>query len=105
MPCCALAACIIGQFLLAWSLVKRSLTGVSASEENATVEWRLGATAPAASTIDVRSGWRRSLPLLVALELAIVLAGIYGVRAHFAHDDDPAAAHAAHVHASPSSTR
>jgi hypothetical protein len=105
MPCCALAACIVGQILLVLGMVKRFLFGgAAAPEENPAVEWRLG-MAPAAVPAPAGFGlWsRRGLPLLVAVEILLVVAGVWGWREHFGPDADHD--HTVHVHASSSSAR
>jgi hypothetical protein len=104
MPCCAFAACIVGQILLGVRAIKRAWFGPGAGEfptRNATVEWRLDSAAPASPDLAPESrGWpwgRRSLrglALAAALEVVIVLGAIYGVVEHLGHG----AGHSGHVH-------
>ena len=102
MPCCALAACIIGQFILAYHAMKRMVLGESADDtRNATVEWRLGDELAPSVAADTRPIWLRSrralggLAIAAAIELLLVFGGMYAVFSHFGHGAD----HAAHVHA------
>ena len=107
MPCCAFAACIVGQIILLVGAVKGALFGRSAAAptaRNAAVEWRLDAANAVARSDRLSSaGWRpsgvavRGLVLAAALELAIVLGVIYGVFEHLGHGAHAAAS--SHVHA------
>jgi len=113
MPCCAFAACIVGQLILIVGAVKGALFGrpaASPAARNTAVEWRLdAANAVARSPMPSSAGWRpsraamRGMMLAAALEVAIVLGVIYGVFEHPGHG-----AHAtpsSHVHASSTSER
>jgi hypothetical protein len=101
MPCCAFAACIVAQIILGVSAVKRALfgSGVESPERNPAVEWRLDS--PPAPSLDLAAGRlprRRSLRVLAlaaAVELVIIVAGIYGVVEHFGHGHG--GEHAAHA--------
>jgi hypothetical protein len=102
MPCCAFAACIVGQLLLGFGALKRALFGDDGSAaRNAAVEWRLDS--PVSPPLDPAPRWaalrsRRALgglALAAALELLIVLGAVYGVIEHLGHGKG----HAAHVHA------
>ena len=103
MPCCALAACIVGQFVLAFHALRRALFGApdETTLRNSAVEWRLDAEAAPSLAPARRPAWLKSrravggLALAAVVELLIVLGGIYGVIEHFGHG----AHHAAHVHA------
>ena|SRR5438552_1950776 len=109
MPCCAFAACIVGQLILLVGAVKGALFGRGAAAptaRNAAVEWRLdAANAVAPNDRPSSAGWRpsrmalRGLALAAALELAIVLGVIYGVfehHGHGAHATAPSHVHATH---------
>ena len=104
MPCCAFAACIVGQLILLVGAVKGALFGCPAAPRNTAVEWRLdAANTVARSPMPYSAGWRpsgvavRGLVLAAALELAIVLGVIYGVFEHLGHGAHAAAS--SHVHA------
>ena len=107
MPCCAFAACIVGQLILLLGAVKGAVFGRPATEStarNTAVEWRLdAANAVVPNHLPSSGGWRPSrramggLALAAALELAIVLGVIYGVFGHLGHRDHAAAS--SHVHA------
>lgn len=104
MPCCALAACIIAQFILAFHAMKRTLFGPPEGEaRNAAVEWRLALQDAPSPVADPRPAWWRSrravggLALAVAVELLLVVGGIYVVIEHFGHG----AGHAAHTETKP----
>jgi hypothetical protein len=106
MPCCAFAACIIGQLILAFAAVKRALLGGAPDDgHNAAVEWRLDAPAAPSLGPAPRSAWlpsRRAvggLALAAALELLIILGAVYGVIEHFGHG---AGEGHVHVHAAAS---
>jgi hypothetical protein len=94
MPCCALAACIVGQLILAFGAIKTLLLGSSkqAVPSNPAVEWRLDeravtvAAAPAAAWLPNR--FRRGLVLAAVLEVVIVLGALYGVAEHRGHGRD-----------------
>jgi hypothetical protein len=103
MPCCAFAACIVGQILLALAAVKRALLGRGSAIEvrNAAVEWRLDAPAAAIVAPPARVAWLRSrraaggLALAAALEIALVFGALYGLAEHAGHRSS--AEHAAHA--------
>jgi hypothetical protein len=110
MPCCAFAACIVGQLILLVGAVKGALFGRGADPRNTAVEWRLdAANAVTRSPMPSSAGWRpsrgalRGLVLAAALEVAIVLGVIYGVFEHLGHGAHAAAS--SHVHASSTSER
>ncbi|HSD09401.1 MAG TPA: hypothetical protein VLF14_00325 [Candidatus Binatia bacterium] len=104
MPCCAFAACIVAQLLLAVGAIKRAIFGQGAGEStarNIAVEWRLDSgVAPSLDLASASAGWllgRRSLrglALAAALEVAIVVGAIYGVVEHLGHG----AGHSGHAH-------
>jgi len=101
MPCCAFAAFIAGQLLLALGAIRRIVGGRDAAGDdrsavNETVEWRLERAArspedraPAAGT--PKATWRPGrlavpiFALAALIELALVFGALYGVRAHFGH--------------------
>jgi hypothetical protein len=94
LPCCAFAACIVAQLLIALGAVRRTLFGAEAdsAQRNPAVEWRLEpATArrldPPPSRLPwVFSRWSfRSLAFAAALEVVIVLGAIYGFLEHVGH--------------------
>ena len=106
MPCCAFAAAIIGQLILALAAVKRAVLGYppqGLEARNAAVEWRLDSPAAPVLAPAPRSHWLGSrrvvggLVLAAAFELLIILGGAYGLIGHLGHGKG--AEHAAHVHA------
>ena len=108
MPCCAFAACIVGQLILGFVAVKRALLGGAsgaAAAQNAVVLWRLDSPAAPAPAPAPRRAWRgarrrvRNLALVAALEVLLILGAVYGVREHLGRG--AGAGHAAHVHAAP----
>ena len=96
MPCCAFAAFVIGQFILAYAAVKRTLFGVVVDERNAAVEWRLDAPIAAAPRPALLRSRRAigGLALAAAVELLLIFGAIHGLTEHLRHGAD----HAAHVH-------
>jgi len=105
MPCCAFAACIVGQLILAFGAVKRALFGADPdgiATRNAAVEWRLDSPAAPSLGDAPRWAWLRSrraiggLALAAALEMLIIFGAVYGIVEHLGHDG--AAGHTAHVH-------
>ena len=105
MPCCAFAACILGQLILAFGVAKRALFGRARggiAARNAAVEWRLDSPAAPSLGTAPRSAWLQTpravggLALAAALELLIILGAVYGVVEHLGHDE---AGHE-HVHVS-----
>jgi hypothetical protein len=106
MPCCAFAACIVGQLIFAFAAVKRALFGADPdgiAKRNAVVEWRLDSPAAPSLGDAPRSAWLRSrraiggLALAAALEMLIILGAAYGIIEHLGHL--AGAGHTAHVHA------
>ena len=92
MPCCAFAACIVGQILLAFGFVRRALFGDPGVERNAAVEWHPGDAPPAA--VAPRFGLSaRGLAFALAVEIVIVVAGIWAFAEHASHDRGHAHAH------------
>ena len=87
MPCCALAAFILGQILIGLDGIKRFFgIAVSAVPDNPATEWRLGTiTAPPKSS--PRLGFRWAAVVAV-FEIALLAGGAYGLRAHFGHGHD-----------------
>jgi hypothetical protein len=101
LPCCAFAAVIVAQLLVALRVVKRALFGADEESEarNLAVEWRLGPAfarrvEPGRSSIRLLGRWSlRGLAVAAAIEAAIVLGVAYGLWGHAGH----VAAHFAHA--------
>ncbi len=101
MPCCAFAAVIVAQLLVALRVVKRALFGADEGSEarNLAVEWRLEPASarrvePTRSSIRLLGRWSlRGLAVAAAIEAAIVLGVAYGLWGHAGH----VAAHFAHA--------
>jgi hypothetical protein len=88
MPCCAFAAVLVGQILVALGAVQALFFGRAAvgAAANPAVEWRPGLTAGALPA--VKPPWRPrrfGLALAAAIELALVIAAVYGVATHSGH--------------------
>ena len=91
MPCCALAAFILGQVLIGLDGIKRFFgIAASATPNNPATEWRLNRIAPARNSRP-RLGVRWAAVVAI-LEIALVAGGAYGLRAHFGHGHDSALA-------------
>ena len=87
MPCCALAAFILGQVLIGLDGIKRFFgIAVSAAPDNPATEWRLGAITSARES-SPRLSFRWAAAVAV-IEIALVAGGAYGLRAHFGHGHD-----------------
>ena len=93
MPCCAFAAAILGQLILALGAVKRVILGGSASDataRNAAVEWRLDSPT-AGVPPPPRYAWLKSrraiggLAFAAAIEIVIVIGAVYGFVEHRGH--------------------
>jgi hypothetical protein len=94
MPCCAFAACIVGQLFLAFGAVKRALFGgapYGIAARNAGVGWRLDSPAAPSLGSAPRWAWLRSRRAVggfafpAALELLVILGAVYGVMEHLGH--------------------
>ena len=87
MPCCALAAFILGQVLIGLDGIKRFLgIATSAAPDNPATEWRLGGvTTPRKSSPRLGLRWAA---VVAILEIALMAGGTYGLRAHFGHGRD-----------------
>ncbi len=95
MPCCAFAAFLFSQLILAVAAVKRIVFGARAetrSQTNAAVEWRLLESGGAAAVSALRPAlWRpRHLSMAIftlaaLIELALLCGAIYGVGMHLGH--------------------
>ena len=87
MPCCALAAFILGQVLIGLDGTKRFFgIAASAAPDNPATEWRLGGvTNPRKSSLRLGFRWAAVVALL---EIALVAGGAYGLRAHLGHGHD-----------------
>ena len=81
MPCCALAAFILGQVLIGLDGMKRFFgIAASAAPDNSATEWRLGGvTTPRKSSLRLGFRWAA---VVAILEIALVAGGAYGLRAH-----------------------
>ena len=87
MPCCALAAFILGQVLISLDGIKRFF-GIAASvaPDNPATQWRLGrVTNPRKSPLRLGFRWAA---VVAILEVALVAGGTYGLHAHFGHRRD-----------------
>ena len=89
MPCCALAAFILGQALIGLDGIKRFFgIAASATPINPATEWRLNSIAlPRKSRPRLGVRWAA---VVAMLEIALVAGGVYGLRAHFeaGHDSN-----------------
>lgn len=87
MPCCALAAFILGQVLIGLDGVKRFFgIAASATPNNPATEWRPnGIPHPRKSRLRLGIRWAAVVGIL---EIALVAGGAYGLRAHFGHGHD-----------------
>jgi hypothetical protein len=87
MPCCALAAFIVGQVIIGLDGIKRFFgIAPSAILDNPATEWRLGSV-PAPRKSPRRLGLRWAT-VVAAIEIALVAGGAYGLHAHFGHGHD-----------------
>lgn len=90
MPCCALAAVLVGQMLVALGAIRATVLGRSREPAggNPVVEWRLGAAepAPARRTANAWLAGRRAFAAVVTIEVALVVGAIYGLTFHLGHD-------------------
>jgi hypothetical protein len=95
MPCCAFAAFLFSQLILAVAAVKRVVFGARAetrSQTNAAVEWRLQESGGAAAVSAPRPVlWRprRSsmaiFTLAALIEVALLCGALYAVGMHLGH--------------------
>jgi hypothetical protein len=87
VPCCALAAFILGQVLIGLDGIKRFFgIAPSATPNNPATEWRLNSiTLPRKSPRQLGVRWAAVVGIL---EIALVAGGVYGLRAHFGHGHD-----------------
>ena len=92
MPCCALAAVLVGQMLVALGALRATLLGRGTERQgaNPAVEWRLS---PAQSAVGLParspSRWttrRSAVAFAVAFELVLVLGAAWGIVTHFRED-------------------
>jgi len=103
MPCCAFAAFLISQLLVALAAIKKlvfrsAACPATALASNAVVEWRLGAQpkAVAAASAWARPAWRRrhawgwGLAFAASIEATLLAGTLYSARAHFAHAETSA---------------
>ena len=107
MPCCAFAACIVGQLIFGFGAIKRALFGGArdgSPARNDAVEWRLGS--PSAPALEPAPRWvwagrfgARGLALAAVVELLILLGAVYGIAEHLGHGE-----HAGHVHGAQSAS-
>ena len=87
MPCCALAAFILGQVLIGVDGIKRFFgIAASATPNNPATDWRPNSIPPARKS-PLRLGVRWAAVVAI-LEIALVGGGAYGLRAHFGHGHD-----------------
>ena len=94
MPCCAVAAAIIGQLMLGFGAVKRALFGgdTGAVARNDAVEWRPGA--PRSPVIEGAPRWARTrrfggrgLAVAAVVELLVLFGVVSGVAKYFGHGE------------------
>ena len=104
MPCCAVAAAIVGQLLLGLRAVRRALFGGDdgAAARNDAVEWRLDSPrTPVIEAAPRRAQTRRfsvrGFAVVAIVELLILFGAVSGVAKHFGHGGP-----ASHVHRNPS---
>jgi hypothetical protein len=82
VPCCALAAFILGQVLIGLDGIKRFFgIAASATPNNPATEWRLNSIAPQRKSRP-RLGVRWAAVVAI-LEVALGAGGAYGLRTHF----------------------
>lgn len=95
MPCCALAAFIVGQIVIGFDGFKRFVLGRPIGQEqiknNPASEWLLFGGANTATI--AASALRRRLParwiaVAAALEVVLAMGAVYGLRAHRNHLND-----------------
>lgn len=87
MPCCAFAAFILGQVLIGLDGIKRFFgLAASATPNNPATEWRLNSIAPRRKSRP-RLGVRWAAVAAI-LEIALVVGGAYGLRAHLGPGHD-----------------
>ena len=83
MPCCAFAAFILGQVILAIGAIKRSVFGTSIDglpASNAVVAWSLGQAHPAPVTRGgIALGRGRMLVAAACIEVLIIAGAVYGI--------------------------
>ena len=83
MPCCAFAAFILGQVILAIGAIKRSVFGASIENSpasNAVVAWSLGQARPALTPRrGIAIGHGRIFAAAACIELLLVAGAIYGI--------------------------
>jgi hypothetical protein len=87
VPCCALAAFILGQVLIGLDGIKRFFgIAASAPPDNPATEWRFGGVTTQRKS-SLRPGFRWAAVVAI-LEIALVAGGAYGLRAHSGHGHD-----------------
>ncbi|MBI5781162.1 MAG: hypothetical protein HZA65_05805 [Rhodocyclales bacterium] len=104
MPCCAFAAFLISQLLVAVAALKQlvfrsAARPATALVSNPVVEWRLGAqpTAVAAASAWAQPAWNRrhalgrGLAVAALIEMALLTGTLYSARIHFARAETSAA--------------
>ena len=104
MPCCAFAAFLISQLLVALAALKQlvfrsAARPATALVNNAVVEWRLGAQPTAVATASAwarptwsrRHAWGRGLAFAALIEAALLTGTLYSARTHFARAETSAA--------------
>lgn len=104
MPCCAFAAFLISQLLVALAAIKQFVFRSTARPgtalvNNAVVEWRLGAqpVPAAAASAWARPTWNRrhrlgrGLAFAALIEAALLAGTLYSSRTHFASAESSAA--------------
>ena len=85
MPCCALAAFILGQVMIGLHAFKRFCFGITSEHvaDNPATEWRLNGPPLAPARLPRRFGLRWTTIALV--EAVLIAGGAFGFRTHFAH--------------------
>jgi hypothetical protein len=95
MPCCALAAFIIGQIVIGFDAFKRFVLGRPIGQEeiknNPASEWLLfggsGAAEVSAPALRIKMPIRW-IAVAAALEIVLAMGAVYGVRTHRGHMND-----------------
>jgi hypothetical protein len=83
MPCCALAAFVVGQIVIGFDALRRFVLGRSAAERivpNPSAEWRLFAGQDSGQRSSRSMRPVRWFAIAAVLEAALLVAGAWGIR-------------------------